>query len=57
MTIKEMKIIHVRKALLRYKTVKKVAVALGVTERTIWNYIKKEKDGKKALGNGLRDTL
>lgn len=52
-----MKIIHVRKALLRYKTVKKVAVALGVTERTIWNYIKKEKDGKKALGNGLRDTL
>ena len=53
MTIKEMKVIHVRKALLRYKTIKEAAIALGVTERTMANYIKKEKDGKKTLGYGL----
>lgn len=50
MTIKEMKIIQVKKALSKYKTVKEAAFALGVTERTIENYKKKQKDGKKTLG-------
>tara|TARA_B110000858_G_C17779327_1_gene463944 strand:+ start:1417 stop:1590 length:174 start_codon:yes stop_codon:yes gene_type:complete len=57
MTIKEMKVIHVQKALLRYKTVREAAIVLGINESTLWKYIKKEKNGKKTLGNGLRDTL
>ena len=50
MTIKEMKVIHMQKALLRYKTVRKAATVLGVNESTLWKYIKKEKNGKKTLG-------
>ena len=49
MTIKEMKAIHVEKALAKYKTNIKAAKALGITARTIDNY-KKLKDGKKTLG-------
>ena len=50
MTIKEMKIIEVKKALVKYKTSEKAAEALGITSRTIENYKKKIKDGKKTLG-------
>ena len=49
MTIKEMKAIHIEKALAKYETNTKAAKALGITARTIDNY-KKLKDGKKTLG-------
>lgn len=49
MTIKEMRAIHIEKALAKYKTNVEAAKVLGITTRTIENY-KKLKDGKKTLG-------
>jgi len=48
MTIKEMRAIHIEKALAKYKTNTEAAKVLGITTKTIDNY-KKKKDGKKTL--------
>jgi DNA-binding CsgD family transcriptional regulator len=45
MTIKEMRIMEIKKALLKHKSVKEAAKSLGITPETINNYRKKERDG------------
>lgn len=50
MTIQEMKELYIEKALRKHKTAKEAAKVLGITTKTIENYKKKNKDGKKTLG-------